>query len=472
MNDLGRSITRKLSYSFGANIVSLLISVLTVSFIPKYMTVSDYGLYQLFLFYFGYIGFLHFGVLGGAIIRYAGSSYFELDYNTLKTQCCILFFILLLLSFFLYLLNLQIKIFEDPYIIIMFFIAAAAQHIIWYSVSMLQMSNRIEDAAKLQFIERVSWGVLSVSAVILGFYNTLEIIFVFCITRIISMIYSLILIPEIVKASAYFNKYTWNEFKINFALGFPITLSDICSILILGIIRFSISDIWDLSVFAKTSLVLTATMIFLTFVSSASVVLLPALRQLNDNIADIIFKHLDLLISHLFLISLLFCYPAQIIIGFWLPKYADSLVYMWILFPVIYFEGKFNLLIVTYLKKLLKTKLILYINIFTMILSLLGCFYFGYYLNNLELIILWITIVFAIRCTVGEFVLFNQLTYANGTIREYIFALLLIVIFETAMWINDSVLAFILYFIVLTVYSIIKFKQLKNSWFNIRQIIC
>ena len=286
------------------------------------------------------------------------------------------------------------------------------------------------------------------------------------------MIYSLILIPEIVKASAYFNKYTWNEFKINFALGFPITLSDICSILILGIIRFSISDIWDLSVFAKTSLVLTATMIFLTFVSSASVVLLPALRQLNDNIADIIFKHLDLLISHLFLISLLFCYPAQIIIGFWLPKYADSLVYMWILFPVIYFEGKFNLLIVTYLKKLLKTKLILYINIFTMILSLLGCFYFGYYLNNLELIILWITIVFAIRCTVGEFVLFNQLTYANGTIREYIFALLLIVIFETAMWINDSVLAFILYFIVLTVYSIIKFKQLKNSWFNIRQIIC
>lgn len=472
MNDLGKSITRKLSYSFGANIVSLLISVLTVSFIPKYMTVSDYGLYQLFLFYFGYIGFLHFGVLGGAIIRYAGSSYFELDYNTLKTQCCILLFILLVLSFFLYLLNLQINIFEDTYIIIMFFFAAAAQHIIWYSVSMLQMSNRIEDAAKLQFIERVSWGVLSVSAVILGFYNTLEIIFVFCITRIISMIYSLMLIPEIVKASAYFNKYTWNEFKINFALGFPITLSDICSILILGIIRFSISDIWDLSVFAKTSLVLTATMIFLTFVSSASVVLLPALRQVNDNIANAIFKPIDFLVSYLFLISLLFCYPAQIIIGFWLPKYADSLVYMWILFPVIYFEGKFNLLIVTYLKKLLKTKLILYINIFTMILSLLGCFYFGYYLNNLELIILWITIVFAVRCTVGEFVLFNQLANTNGTIKEYIFALLLIAIFEIARWISDSMLAFILYFIVLAVYSIIKFKQLKNSWFNIRQIIC
>ena len=107
-----------------------------------------------------------------------------------------------------------------------------------------------------------------------------------------------------------------------------------------------------------------------------------------------------------------------------------------------------------------------------MILSLLGCFYFGYYLNNLELIILWITIVFAVRCTVGEFVLFNQLANTNGTIKEYIFALLLIAIFEIARWISDSMLAFILYFIVLAVYSIIKFKQLKNSWFNIRQIIC
>ena len=59
---------RKLRYSFGANIVSLLVSLLTVSVLPKYMTLADYGIYQLFLFYFGYVGFLHLGVLGGGII--------------------------------------------------------------------------------------------------------------------------------------------------------------------------------------------------------------------------------------------------------------------------------------------------------------------------------------------------------------------------------------------------------------------
>ena len=37
MNSLGKSITKKFGYSFGANTVSLLISVLAVSIFPKYM---------------------------------------------------------------------------------------------------------------------------------------------------------------------------------------------------------------------------------------------------------------------------------------------------------------------------------------------------------------------------------------------------------------------------------------------------
>lgn len=468
MNNLGKSLTRKLGYSFGANIISLLVSVLTVSFIPKYMSVSDYGLYQLFLFYFGYIGFLHFGVLGGAIIRYAGCTYFELNYNSLKSQSCILFTILL---FLLFLINLKTTVFTDDYIVLMFFIAAAAQHIIWYSVSILQMSNRIEDAARLQFVERVSWGILSVSAIILGFTNVVHIVFAFCITRLISMVYSLIFVPEIVKATVCFDNYIWKEFKINFALGFPITLSDICSILVLGIIRFSISDIWNISVFAKTSLVLSATFIFLTFVSSASVVLLPALRQLSNSVADALLLPLNLLISYVFLIALLFCYPVQLIIGLWLPKYADSLVFMGILFPIIFFEGKFNLLTVTYLKKLLKTKQILYINIFTMILSFVGCLIWGYTLHNLQLIILWITIVLGIRCTIGEFLLSKQLAFSNNITKEYICMLLMIICFEAGIFLLDDFSSFALYFISLLCYSFIKRNNLKNTWLKIKLII-
>jgi len=45
-------IIKNISYSFSANLISLLISVFMVMFVPKLLSVNDYGLWQLFLFYF------------------------------------------------------------------------------------------------------------------------------------------------------------------------------------------------------------------------------------------------------------------------------------------------------------------------------------------------------------------------------------------------------------------------------------
>ena len=139
-----------------------------------------------------------------------------------------------------------------------------------------------------------------------------------------------------------FTVQLWRELKINFALGFPITLSDICSILIIGIIRFAISDVWDIVVFAKTSLVLSITFFFLSFITSASTVLLPALKQLKESVSNDIYLPLNRLCSYMFLHVLILYYPIKLIILFWLHKYSDSIIFMGILFPIVFFESKFN----------------------------------------------------------------------------------------------------------------------------------
>ena len=72
-------IIKNISYSFSANLISLLISVFMVMFVPKLLSVNDYGLWQLFLFYFSYLGFLHFGWEDGIYLRYAGKSFKELN---------------------------------------------------------------------------------------------------------------------------------------------------------------------------------------------------------------------------------------------------------------------------------------------------------------------------------------------------------------------------------------------------------
>lgn len=473
MNNLGKSIVRKLGYSFGANLVSLFVSVLTVSVIPKYMPVEDYGIYQLFLFYFSYVGFLHFGVLGGAIIRYAGCTYDQLDYVALKSQCVFLFLILLFLSAVLCLINQWLLIFTDPWIIIAFLVSMFAQHIIWYSISMLQMSNRIEDASKLLFEERVSWCVLSIGAVFLRWIHADNIILVFTITRLLVMVYSLIFVPEITRAPISINKRIIDEFKINFQVGFPITLGDICSLLVIGIIRFTISNVWDITVFAKTSLVLSITLFFLSFISSASVVLLPALKQLKNKVANDLYISLNQLTSLLFLIVLIAYFPMRYIIAIWVPKYADSLSFMGILFPILYFESKFNLLVVTYLKKILKTKIIFSINLICMILSIIGSLIFGYGLKNLRLSILLITIVLGLRYSFGEIILSEYLGSFSKNFHQYLRDIVVIVLFMIITEIANSHLyiGFFCYLLTLILYTVISLKKVVLSWHFLKNLM-
>jgi O-antigen/teichoic acid export membrane protein len=471
MNNWGKSIAKKFGYTFGANTVSLLMSVLAVSIFPKYMTVEDYGLYQLFLFYFGYVGFLHFGTLGGAIIRYSGCTYFDLDFSILKSQCLVLFGVLCVLSTGIFAINVLTHIFVNNNIFIMFIISMFAQHVIWYSISILQMSNRIEDVARLLLWERISWGILSISAVLLGFANVLTILFIYCATRILVMLYSLMFIPEIVGAPLNFTAKLLKELKINFALGFPITLSDICSILTIGIIRFAISDVWDIVVFAKTSLVLSITFFFLSFITSASTVLLPALKQLKNSVSNDIYLPLNRLSSYVFLHLLILYYPIKLIILFWLPKYSDSIIFMGILFPIVFFESKFNFLLVTYLKKIFKTKVIFYINVVSTFISLLGGLLFCYYMKNLELSIFLITMVLGIRYSLGEFVLYRYLKMPHALIAEYLLNIFWLILFELCVRIDNTILGFLLYFSCLIIYTWLNRKKLTISWKCLKKII-
>ena len=90
-------VIKNISYSFSANLISLLISIFMVLFVPKLLSVNDYGLWQLFLFYYSYLGFLHFGWEDGIYLRYAGKRFDELDRKTFAGQfyCIILLQIVL-----------------------------------------------------------------------------------------------------------------------------------------------------------------------------------------------------------------------------------------------------------------------------------------------------------------------------------------------------------------------------------------
>ena len=55
------TLARNVSYSVAANLTSFLVGVAVILLVPKVIGVEEYGYFQLFLFFIGYVGFFHFG---------------------------------------------------------------------------------------------------------------------------------------------------------------------------------------------------------------------------------------------------------------------------------------------------------------------------------------------------------------------------------------------------------------------------
>ena len=63
-----------LIYSFGQAVL-LIFGFIQSLIIPKYLSTTDYGYWQLFLLYTTYIGILHLGFLDGILVRWAGKDF-------------------------------------------------------------------------------------------------------------------------------------------------------------------------------------------------------------------------------------------------------------------------------------------------------------------------------------------------------------------------------------------------------------
>jgi hypothetical protein len=153
----------------------------------------------------------------------------------------------------------------------------------------------------------------------------------------------------------------------------------------------------------------------------------------------------------------------------WLPKYAESLMYMALVFPMFIFEGKMALLINTYLKTLRKEKVMLNINLISMVLSILLTLITTQLLGNLDLAIVSIVILLAFRSVLAEMYLSKVLCISM--LRDIILELTLTVVFIASGWFINSWYTVLAYALVYLMYLVIKKNNLKSTIHNIKSLI-
>ncbi len=463
-----RQIIKNVSYSFGANTVSLVVSVLMVMFVPKLLLVEDYGKWQLFLFYFSYLGFLHFGWEDGIYLRYAGKSYGELSPRVFSGQ-------------FLGIIILQLIMISLAFLFAQFFITDPIKEAIFLcAVSLaifvnfnngcnfiMQITNRIKDYARMILSERILLVVFVFSFLFMGF-NQFEYMY-------ISKLGSLCIISIL---SFYLCRQLWttdigspheilHEAGLNIEVGIKLMFANIASMLLIGIVRYGISIGWDVSTFGKVSLTLGVSNFLMIFINSVSVVFFPILKRMDKERLPEIYVQIRSILACVLFGMLMVYYPLKEMLSWWLPQYADSLIYMSVLFPVCLFESKVGLLINTYLKSLRKEALMLKINLISLGVAAIITFFTIEVLHDLNAAVFSIILLYAFRCELAEHYLANILDLQLK--KDIFIELLMVAGFICSSVILDSWLSTLLYAGTYGVYLLVNKSKISEIRGLLRQ---
>ena len=406
MSSSFRSIFKNFSFSFVANVISMLISAVVIAIIPKVIGVAEYGYYQLYVFYASYTGFFHFGWCDGIYLRYGGIDYERYDRPLMSSQFWYLTF---LETCFTGVLILLVGLFGFD-VDRAFVLRLTALSILFMIPKtmvayLLQISNRIREYSFVVIIEKTTCFVLTVLLLIAG-YRSYQLLVAADITgKLAALILGCWYCRDIVLNRMSPPKTALREAWTNISVGVKLLVANIASMLILGIVRFAIERHWSIETFSKVSLAVSISNLLMVFINSVGVVLFPILRRVEVDRLNGIYRSLRSVLMILLYLMLLCYYPLQWILGKWLPNYAESFRYMSILFPMCVYDCKMTMLINTYLKALRKEKQLLMINLVTVTLSAVLTYVCVYMAESLTLSMVLVVFLFASRCTAGELLL-------------------------------------------------------------------
>ena len=451
-----------IAYSFSANLVSLCISIFMVMVVPKFLSINDYGLWQLFLFYFSYLGFLHFGWEDGIYLRYAGKQFKDLDSKTFAGQFYGIVILQIILAIMVTCLSQTIV--SDPVKKTALLCAVwLAPFVNFNSLCnfIMQITNRIKDYARFLLTERIVFFLSAVFFLLVLHQNRFRYMYYAKLfSLVVITVVGVYLCRRLLQPHFYPLNQIISEAKENLRVGIKLLGANIAGLLIIGVVRYGISMGWDVATFGKVSLTLGISNFLMVFITSVSVVFFPIIKRMDEGKRVTVYESIRGCLDIILFAALIGYYPLKCILSWWLPKYADSLIYMSVLFPVCLFDSKLSLLINTYLKSMRQEALMLKINVISVIFSVAITFLTVYVFHDLNLTVLSIVIIYAVQCGLSELYICKLLQMDLK--KDILTDLLMCTIFMVSGWCVRNVWCMVIYAVAYMIFILIHRGQVKS----------
>ncbi len=399
-----KQIKKNVSLTISVQIVSFAVSLIMNLILPKFIDEEQYSYWQTFLLYGGYVPLLHLGILDGIMLRYSQYDYETLDKPLVRSQ----FILFLLMEFFFAAVLIFISFFIDNQIakIILIFSGfdVVLRNVHTYTSYTFQLTNRISKYAKLILYNRLAYGLGVVLLLIAGAEYFYQICCAYFIAPIISILWGYFNNKDLYFGKIVSFKKAMCEYKENMTSGVMLLIANLSSMFMEGGAKMVIQWGYDTLLFGQIAFAFNGLNLFFTFLAAASIALFPSLKRIEPQKLPSFYNKIRIFLSVFLFVSLVLYFPCYILIKLWLPNYAESLAYLGILMPVVIFSSKVTLLTNNYLKALRKEKIMLKINVISVVVAFVLYLISAFIFNSVTLLLLCLDIAVMSRSIISEII--------------------------------------------------------------------
>ena len=333
-----------LIYSFGQAFL-LIFSFIQSLIIPKYLSTTDYGYWQLFLLYTTYVGILHFGFLDGILVRWAGK-----NLEVLKEEVSTAFrFILLEQVVIVGILIMTVKFLDITSKKFAFVVLANA--IIVNLLVFFILAAQATKNFKLITSANIGKGLIFLLFILFIFFGGYLSYF--------SLIIALIAAELIILSIFIFHTrdYLFNTCrpllqygKVNIGIGIFIMMGNFIALAFTTVDRMTVGSFFPITQFAVYTFAMSVCGLVTVFLQAVAQVFFPYLSGSDLETRKKAYRILKPTLVIFWALALAIYFPASLGIGYYLPKYTDSLSLTAILLCTVGFSGQINILHANFFK--------------------------------------------------------------------------------------------------------------------------
>lgn len=377
-----RSLAKNAGTAFLAQGVAMLLSIIQTLLVPKLLGLEEYGYWQLFLFYASYVGFAHLGLNDGVYLVKGGQGRGEVDKRSVISQFAVGAVFQFALAAVIIAIALAGGFGRDrEFVVSCTGVFLVIQNCAYFLMYLLQAMNETRRSSFSTIVGRIAFLVPLVILLVVQCASYKPFIVAYILSSFVQLAYCAWFCRDFFRAGLEPLPRAVRQVVASVRVGSRLMLANIASQLVLGIARFASDVVWGIEAFGEFSFAISMVNFFLAFVSQASMVLFPALRQASPDEVRGFFCNSRDVMSLVFPAVYAFYYPMVILLSLWLPRYAASFFYFIYLIPICVFDSKMNICCTTFFKVLREEGRLLWVNVCTCVASgviaLIGIYVFN-----------------------------------------------------------------------------------------------